>query len=82
MKQTIKAAFTATIPVMAGYLVLGFGFGIIMHACGFSMALAQRPGALAHFGSLSETEQQALINRAHGVDSEQEMRALVERMMT
>lgn len=49
---------------------------------GFSMALAQRPGALAHFGSLSETEQQALINRAHGVDSEQEMQALVERMMT
>ena len=49
---------------------------------GFSMALAQRPGALAHFGSLSETEQQALINRAHGVDSEQEMQELVKRMMT
>lgn len=49
---------------------------------GFSMALAQRLGALAHFGSLSETEQQALINRAHGVDSEQEMQELVKRMMT
>jgi hypothetical protein len=49
---------------------------------GLSMALAQRPGALAHFGSLSETEQQALINRAHGVDSEQEMQELVKRMMT
>jgi len=48
---------------------------------GFSMALAQRPGAMAHFGALDETEQQTLINRAHGVDSEQEMRALVEQMM-
>ena len=49
---------------------------------GFSMALAQRPGALAHFGSLSQTEQQALINRAHGANSEQEMQELVRRMMT
>ena len=48
---------------------------------GFSFALAQRPGALARFGALSETEQQALINRAHGVDSEQEMQELVERLM-
>lgn len=48
---------------------------------GFSMALAQQPGALARFGAMSEIEQQALINRAHGVDSEQEMRALVAQMM-
>ena len=48
---------------------------------GFSMALAQRPGAMAHFDALDETEQQTLINRAHGVNSEQEMRVLVEQMM-
>ena len=52
MKQTIKAAFTATIPVMAGYLVLGFGFGIIMHACGFSMALAVCMSAFIYAGSM------------------------------
>ena len=49
---------------------------------GFGMALAQRPGAMAQFGSLSEAEQQVLIQQAHRADSEQEMRALVERMMT
>jgi len=49
---------------------------------GFSMALAQRPGALERFGSLDQTEKQMMVSRAHAVDSEQEMRALVERMMT
>ena len=48
---------------------------------GLGMALAQRPGALEEFGRLSQTEQQALISRAHGANSEQEMQALVERMM-
>ena len=49
---------------------------------GFSMALAQQPGALERFGQLSEPEQQAIINRAHGANSEQEMQALVDRMMS
>ena len=48
---------------------------------GFGMALAQRPGALARFGAMSQPEQQAIINRAHGANSEQEMQALVEQMM-
>ena len=49
---------------------------------GFSMALAQRPDAMARFGQLDETEQQEWIRQAHSMGSEQEMRALVERMMT
>ena len=48
---------------------------------GFSMALAQRPGALERFGNLDQTEKQMMVSRAYAVDSEQEMRALVERMM-
>ena len=48
---------------------------------GFGMALAQRAGALERFGALSFEEKQALINRAHGVDSEPEMAALVEQLM-
>lgn len=48
---------------------------------GFSMALAQKPGALERFGELSEPEQQAIINRAHGANSEQEMQALVAQML-
>ena len=30
MRRILKEAWIATIPVMTGYLVLGFGFGIIL----------------------------------------------------
>ena len=28
--KTIRLAFLATLPVMAGYIVLGIGFGVLM----------------------------------------------------
>ncbi|MBQ9976982.1 MAG: AzlC family ABC transporter permease [Clostridia bacterium] len=40
MKQTIKKAFIATVPVLAGYLALGFGFGIILNANGYGILVA------------------------------------------
>lgn len=36
MKRTFKTAFVDTLPVMTGYMVLGFGFGVVMSANGFS----------------------------------------------
>lgn len=35
MKNILKTAFLKTLPVMAGYLVLGFGFGMIAHTNGY-----------------------------------------------
>lgn len=35
-RQTIKYSFLSTLPVMAGYLVLGIGFGILLHDKGYS----------------------------------------------
>lgn len=36
MKKTaIKTAFLATVPVLTGYLALGFGFGILLSAAGY-----------------------------------------------
>lgn len=35
-RTTIKHAFIASIPVMAGYIVLGTGFGILLSAKGYS----------------------------------------------
>lgn len=35
-KSTIKYAFLASIPVMAGYLVLGMGFGILLQDKGYA----------------------------------------------
>lgn len=40
MKQTIRTAFVSSLPVMAGYLVLGFGFGILLQQAGYSILWA------------------------------------------
>lgn len=52
MKKTLSLAFAATLPVMAGYLILGFGFGIIMKANGFSTALAAAMSIFIYAGSM------------------------------
>lgn len=36
-RETIKYSFISSLPVMAGYLVLGFGFGILMADKGYSV---------------------------------------------
>ena len=40
MKKVAKQALVASVPVMIGYLVLGFGFGIVLKANGYSTFLA------------------------------------------
>lgn len=40
MSQSTRQAFIETIPVMTGYLALGFGFGIMLKASGFPVWLA------------------------------------------
>lgn len=52
MKKIIKSAFTATIPVLTGYLVLGFGFGIILKANGYGILLAFMMSLLIYAGSM------------------------------
>ena len=34
-KKDVKKAFVASIPVLAGYLALGFGFGVLLSTKGF-----------------------------------------------
>ena len=34
-KQAVRQAFLDTVPVMTGYVFLGFGFGIVMHQSGY-----------------------------------------------
>ncbi len=36
-RNTVKFAFVSTLPVMAGYLVLGCGFGILLQSKGYSL---------------------------------------------
>lgn len=52
VKKMLKTAFVATLPVLTGYLVLGFGFGIIMKANGFGLALTFAMSLLIYAGSM------------------------------
>lgn len=52
MKQVLKPAFIATLPVLTGYMVLGFGFGILLKANGFGILLAFFMSACIYAGSM------------------------------
>lgn len=51
-REVIRQAWGKTIPVMAGYLVLGMGFGILMKAKGYGMGLALLMSVFVYAGSL------------------------------
>ena len=51
-KSTVKTAFVDTIPVMTGYLFLGFGFGILMHQSGYGLLWAGAMSLLIYAGSM------------------------------
>lgn len=51
-KGEIKKAFIDSIPVLAGYLVLGMGFGLLLHARGFGALWAGGTSILVYAGSL------------------------------
>ena len=48
---------------------------------GLGVALARHPNAMERFGSMTEAERQSVISSAQQVRSEQEMQALVDRLM-
>ena len=50
--KTFRRAFLDTLPVMSGYLVLGFGFGIIMKSSGFGILLTFAMSLLVYAGSM------------------------------
>ncbi len=44
---------------------------------GFGMALAMNPPALNAYSSMTEEQKQAILNKAHNAQSEQEMHRIV-----
>ena len=52
MKRVIKTAFTATLPVLTGYLVLGFGFGIVLKSSGYGILFAFLMSLLIYAGAM------------------------------
>ena len=51
-KTTVRTAFLDTVPVMAGYVFLGFGFGILMHQNGFGVLWAAAMSLFIYAGSM------------------------------
>lgn len=52
MKKALKAAFPHTIPVMTGYLFMGFAFGVLFRQTGRSPLLAAAMSFTVYAGSL------------------------------
>lgn len=50
--QTIKQAFYKSIPVMAGYVFLGIGFGILIRNAGYGLLAAAAMSLLIYAGSM------------------------------
>ena len=51
-QSIIKKAFVKTIPIMAGYLVLGAGFGILLQSKGFGVIWALAASLFIYAGSM------------------------------
>ena len=51
-KKLLRTAFRDTLPVMAGYVFLGFGFGILMQQNGFGVLWSGAMSLLIYAGSM------------------------------
>ena len=50
--KIVKKAFLKTLPVMAGYIVLGVGFGILLRSAGFGAGYALAMSLIIYAGSM------------------------------
>lgn len=51
-KETIRTAFLDTLPVMTGYVFLGFGFGILMYQSGYGVLWSFAMSLFIYAGSM------------------------------
>ena len=51
-KNAVRAAFLDTIPVLTGYVFLGFGFGILLHQSGYGVIWAAAMSLFIYAGSM------------------------------
>lgn len=52
MRKTVGLALRDTVPVLTGYLVLGFGFGIVLRSAGYGILVAFLMSALIYAGAM------------------------------
>ena len=51
-RSDLRIAFTATLPVMAGYLVLGIGFGFVMRSSGYGTLWSAAEALFIYAGAM------------------------------
>lgn len=51
--KTFKYAFVRSVPIMAGYIVLGLGFGVLLQSKGYGAGWALAMGGLIYAGSIA-----------------------------
>ena len=51
-KSAVRAAFLDTVPVLTGYVFLGFGFGILLHQNGYGVLWALAMSLFIYAGSM------------------------------
>lgn len=55
-KKALKKAFPLTIPVLVGYIFLGFGFGVLLAKAGYNFLLTPFSALTVYSGSLQYAE--------------------------
>lgn len=50
--KTIRYAFVRSLPIMAGYIVLGLGFGVLLQSKGYGAGWALVMSGLIYAGSM------------------------------
>ena len=55
MMKTLRYAFARTLPIMAGYLVLGLGFGVLLQSKGYGVGWSLAMSTLIYAGSVTGT---------------------------
>ena len=63
-KKLLRAAFRDTVPVMAGYIFLGFGFGILMQQSGFHVLWSGAMSLFIYAGSMQYVAVSLLTSKA------------------
>lgn len=64
IKSTMRFAFVSSISVMAGYIVLGCGFGILLASKGYSFIWAFSMSAAIYAGSMQYAAVELLVSEA------------------
>ena len=70
-KLTVRRAFYKTVPIMAGYIVLGMGFGILLRNAGYGVLWALSMSLLYDFQSAEYKRKAARWCEDNGIEYEE-----------